>query len=177
MKPERSKYSQSTGFKVPENYFGSLEDKIMNKIDYQANNILPGNKDVFRVPDSYFDNLENQILERISERKPKVIRLIRKEYLFYAAAVAVLALLMFGDFFKTGTNTTIGWDDIEVSTMERYIDEGYEMGYFELNTSEYAEFILKNDEIFTEEDINAVNSDAVLEYIGENIEDPTFILE
>jgi len=177
MKTNRQKYSHKSGFKVPEDYLGSLEDKIMNKLNKQESVELESIGSGFKTPDGYFDKLDESIISKANRQTPRVVKLFKKEYIFYAAAVIALAALLLGDFFKSGSTQIMGWDDIELSAMENYIDEGYEMGYIDLNTSEYSEFILNGDQLVQEEDFNSVNSDAVFEYIDENIEDPTFILE
>ncbi|SDR65226.1 hypothetical protein [Christiangramia echinicola] len=177
MKTNRPKYSHKSGFKVPEDYFGKLEDKMLDNFNMQESVELKSTGSGFKVPDGYFDTLEETITSRTKQQKPRVISLFKKEYIFYAAAVITLFALLLGDFFKSGSNQNIGWDDIELSAMENYIDEGYEMGYIDLNSSEYSDFILNGGQLVQEEDFNSVNSDAVFEYIDENLEDPAFILE
>lgn len=177
MKTNRPKYSHKSGFKVPEDYFGNLEDKMLDNFNMQESVELKSTGSGFKVPDGYFDTLEEKITSRTKQQKPRVISLFKKEYIFYAAAVIALFALLLGDFFKSGSNQNIGWDDIELSAMENYIDEGYEMGFIDLNSSEYSDFILNGGQLVQEEDFNSVNSDAVFEYIDENLEDPAFILE
>ncbi|WP_026934622.1 hypothetical protein [Christiangramia echinicola] len=177
MKTNRPKYSHISGFKVPEDYFGNLEDKMLDNFNMQESVELKSTGSGFKVPDGYFDTLEETITSRTNQQKPRVISLFKKEYIFYAAAVIALFALLLGDFFKSGSNQNIGWDDIELSAMENYIDEGYEMGYIDLNSSEYSDFIFNGGQLVQEEDFNSVNSDAVFEYIDENLEDPAFILE
>lgn len=178
MKPGKSKYTQKSGFEVPENYFGNLEERILGKINDDIQAQLPVKDSGFIVPESYFDSLEDKILAKTDGKKPRVISLLKKEYLFYAAAVAAIFTLMLGDFFKSESEQTIaGWDDIEISAMENYIDDGYDMGYIELSTSDFSEFMLTGNQLVDQEDFNSVDSEAAFEYIDENIEDPTFILE
>lgn len=177
MKTNRPKYSHKSGFKVPEDYFGNLEDKMLDNFNMQESVELKSTGSGFKVPEGYFDTLEEKITSRTKQQKPRVISLFKKEYIFYAAAVIALFALLLGDFFKSGSNQNLGWDDIELSAMENYIDEGYEMGFIDLNSSEYSDFILNGGQLVQEEDFNSVNSDAVFEYIDENLEDPAFILE
>lgn len=177
MKPNRKKYSQKSGFKIPEDYFRNFEEKIMRQLESEESVELPVRKSGFKTPSGYFENIEDNILSRVEPGKPKVIRLLRKEYLFYAAAVAAIFVLFLGNFFNNGINDPIGWDDVEVSAMENYINEGYDMGYIDLNTSDYSDFMFQGNQLVNDEDFNYMNSEAVFEYIDENIEDPTFILE
>ncbi|TRO66680.1 hypothetical protein [Christiangramia sabulilitoris] len=149
---------------------------MRNIEEQESKEFLPGDSG-FTVPDGYFEQLENRILSKLETHNPKVIKLFKREYLFYAAAVAAIFALFLGDFFKSDPVQTMGWDDIEVSAMENYIEEGYEMGYFELNTADYPDFILNQEQLVSEEDFNSVDSDAALDYIDEHAEDPIYILE
>jgi len=177
MKTNESKYPQNSGFKVPKDYFGNLENKMMQRLEDQKSFEIPARGKEFSVPDGYFNSLEDKIIAKTQNNKPQVISLFKKEYIFYAAAVAAIFVLMLGNFFKTGTNQPLGWDDIEISAMENYIDEGYDMGYFELSSAEYSDYVFENGKLIDDSDFNTVNSDAVFDYIDENIEDPAYILE
>lgn len=177
MKPNRKKYSQNSGFKIPEDYFRDFEEKMMRQLESENSVELPVLKSGFATPEGYFERVEDSILAKVDTQKPKVIRLFKKEYLFYAAAVAAIFVMFLGNFFNSEINDTVGWDDVEVSAMENYIDEGYDMGYIDLNTSEYSDFMFQGNQLVNDEDFNSMNSEAVFEYIDENIEDPTFILE
>ncbi len=176
MKTDRSKYPLNSGFDVPENYFKNLEDRIIQRMEAKEIN-LPERKAGFNVPDGYFGTLEDRLMEKAGQKETKVIEIYRKEYFYYAAAVAAILILTLGNFFQTATNENIGWDDVEISTIENYIDEGYEMGYIELNTADYSEFIFEDGQLIGEEDFNTVNAEAAMEYIDENLEDPSYIMD
>lgn len=177
MKPNKSKYSENSGFKVPVDYFMEFEERMMNRLEEQDEFSLPVVESGFSVPDAYFESLEDRILKETDGSPTKVRKLFRKEYLFYAAAVAAIFILMLGNFFETEAYQPISWDDIEISAMEEYIDEGYEMGFIDLNASEYSDLILSDGKLIDDSDFYTVNSDAVFDYIDENIEDPAYILE
>ena len=177
MKTQKNKYNPDSGFKVPENYFGSLEEKLMQRLNEEKSGNIPVKGSGFTVPEDYFENLENRILSRVTEDKPKVIKLFKKEYIFYAAAVAAIFVLMLGNFFQTSQQQTLGWDDIEISAMENYFDDSYNMGYIEWSTSEYSDFIVEDANIIHEDNFREVDNEAVFDYLDENIEDPTYILE
>lgn len=176
METNKNPYSSNSGFKVPEDYFGNIEDKVLDKVAGSESSNIPVMESGFIVPEDYFKGLDQIILEKVA-KKPKVIRLVKKEYIFYAAAVAALFVLMIGDFFKTSPTPTLGWEDVEISAMENYIDEGYEMGYIKLNTSDYSDYVPNGENLVDEEDFNKINSDAALDYLDENLEDPTYILD
>lgn len=177
MRTNKSKYPGNSGFKTPENYFGSFEEKMLRRLEEEKTVEIPVKGKAFSVPSAYFDSLEDKIIARTKNKETRVINLFRKEYLFYAAAVAAIFVLILGDFFKTESNQPLGWDDIEISAMENYLEEGYEMGYFELNSAEVSDFVFEDGRLIDDSDFNTVNSDAVFDYIDENIEDPAYILE
>ncbi len=177
MNPHKNNISKNSPFKVPENYFGNFEEKMMRKLEESNPEIISEKRAGFKVPQGYFENLEENILAKTKQNEPKVINLVKREYLFYAAAVAALLIMLVGDVFKTGTEQTPGWDDLEISAMENYIDEGYDMGVLEYNTLYYSEFLDTGDQLVGEEDFNDINSEAALEYIDENIDDPSYILD
>jgi len=177
MKTNKSKYSQNSGFKVPKDYFGSFEERMLLRVNDEKSTTIPLKGKAFSYPAGYFDSLENKIIAKTTKNNPRVIKLFKKEYLVYAAAVAAIFVLMLGNFFETAVEQPVGWEDIEISAMENYIDEGYDMGYFELNTAEYSDYVFENGKLIDDSDFNSVNSDAVFDYIDENIEDPAYILE
>ncbi len=177
MKTNKSKYSKDSGFKHPDNYFESLEERIMQRMETNTKVNLPTHSG-FNVPEGYFDSLEKRLIARTSENhSPRVIRLFKKEYLFYAAAVAALFVLIFGDFFKNDPKQTLGWEDIEISAIENYIDEGFEMGYIDLSSAEFSDYIFEDGKLVDDSDFKNMNSEAVFDYIDENVDDPDYIIE
>lgn len=176
MKTNKPKYNHDSGFKIPEDYFSSLEDRIMHRFN-ELESEIPAKQNDFKVPEGYFDSLEDKIISRANINKPGIIRLFKREYFYYAAAVVAICILMLGNYFSPLEDPSIGWDDVEISAMENYIDEDYNMGYVEWNTSEYSDYIFSDSKIIYDEDFETVDSDAVLDYLDENIEDPTYILE
>jgi len=176
MRNNTSKYHERSGFKAPENYFESFEDRLISRLEDGKSTRIPDKEQVFTVPQGYFNTLEDNILSK-TKKKPRVVSLFRKEYLFYAAAVAAIFVFLLGDFSKTTNAVPLGWDNIEISAMENYIDEGYEMGYFDFNSAEIGEVVFEDGKLIDDSDFKTVTSDAVFDYIDENIEDPVYILE
>lgn len=175
MKTENSKYHQNPGFSVPENYFSELHSRVMENLD--DDRALPGHDHGFTVPGDYFENLNQRILDNVDRPEPKVIPFYRKRIWTYAAAVAVIALLLFANLFKTRPVDSVSWDDIEVSVMEDYIDEGYDMGIIDLDSDDYSEFIFNDGKLVDDADFQNVNSEAVYDYLEDNLDNPADILE
>ncbi len=175
MKKETSKYHHKPGFGVPEDYFSTLQSRIMDNLENEQ--VLPAHDPGFTVPDDYFENLHRKISERIEKPEPKVIPFYRKRIWTYAAAVAVIALLFFANLFKTRPVDSVSWDDIEISVMEDYIDEGYDMGIIDLDSDEYSEFIFDDGKLVDDADFENMNTDAVYDYLEDNVDNPADILE
>lgn len=108
---------KESGFKTPENYFDTLEDKIMHKI--REENKLGGIKETgYKLPENYFDALENDILQKIeNEHTPKVIKLFSKRNLIYASGVAAAVLLLFN---LSIFDKKVSFEMLETQTVENY---------------------------------------------------------
>ena len=57
--------------------------------------------------------------------------------------------------------------------MENYIDENN----IDFSTGEISNYIFQQGYLVDDADFNSVNSDAVMNYLDENVEDPLYILE
>lgn len=176
MKTNSSKYSENSGFKVPEDYFSNLENDIMACLETTNLSDLKIEGTGFKAPENYFETIEDQVFEKLEQHDSGVVSIFKKEYIYYAAAVAAVFILMVGNYFPANQSEAVGWDDVEVSAMESYIEEGYEMGYIDLSSSEYSDFFVSG-ELVNDSDFDEVTSEAVFEYIDENIEDASYIME
>ena len=158
------------GFKAPEDYFETFEERLFNKIGEDS---LPKEAG-FSVPDAYFSGLEDVVLKKVnaSEKQTKVIPLFRKRTLFYVASIAACAAILFM-VIKTETNSPDGFNDIQLATLDDYIEAGnLELDTYEvlamLGDDEIAAINIEND-FFSEENLE--------EYLLENIDDNTLLIE
>lgn len=115
MKKNKLHNIKETGFRVPKDYFDTLEDTVLSHNKLKERSSESG----FKTPDNYFDNLEDTILSKVSEKeKPKVISIFSKRNLIYASSIAAAILLLFNlSIFEKES----GWDNIEAETVENYI--------------------------------------------------------
>ena len=106
---------KETGFKVPKDYFDTLEDTVLDNIKLKEQSSEPG----FKTPDNYFETLEDTILSKVSEKEsPKVISIFSRRNLIYASSIAAAVLLLLNlSIFENES----GWEDIEAETVENYI--------------------------------------------------------
>ncbi|MCM4156531.1 hypothetical protein [Gramella sp. AN32] len=175
MKENKNIWPDKSGFNIPTDYFANMEEQILSKISEENYIITEKNESGFKVPEAYFDNIEDSILQKIGS--PIQVDNQKNEYLYMAAAIAAVVLLYFGINIEKSSTSLITWDSVELSAIENYIDEGYDMGYIDLNTPEYSEFLDVNNILVTDEDFKEVNEDVALDYIEGNLDNSDFILE
>lgn len=115
MKKNRLHSIKQPGFKVPEDYFDNLEERLLSSAKLKEKNPTTG----FEVPKDYFESLEDRLMQRVSETsEPRVMPLFRKKYLPYAVGIAASILLLFNlSIFDHQTT----WDDIDSKTAENYV--------------------------------------------------------
>ncbi|NER12013.1 hypothetical protein GWK08_01040 [Leptobacterium flavescens] len=167
---KKKKYTEQEGFKVPEDYFTSFEDKLFAGLEDASTDA----KDGFKVPKAYFESLEDRILDSIdkenNEEEVKVIKLSSYKKYFYASiAVAAGLFLFFGtDLFTieaTVPQTTVA--EVENEDIDSFIDEGL------LTLSTYDISMLFED--VNLEDITVapeeIEDNALIEYLSDKLED------
>ena len=109
-----------TGFKTPDNYFDSFEEKLLNKLSIETE-VLIDNKTGYKIPKDYFDAFEKELLSKVEKPEPKVIPLFNTRKLYYVASVA--AILIFSLFIINPTySDPITFDDLEYASIEEYIN-------------------------------------------------------
>ncbi|MEH6765067.1 MAG: hypothetical protein V7655_11260 [Aequorivita antarctica] len=158
-----------SGFKTPENYFESFEERLYSKLSEENFPKSAG----FKAPDGYFDNLEEQILKTViaSEKPAKVIQLFPKKYFGYAAAIAASLIIGFTVFNTNSDNSSL--DSLQLAAIVTYIEDG------NLNLDIYDLTTFINDEDITDLKLEDHQfSETTLEnYILENVDEETLINE
>ena len=109
-----------TGFETPDGYFDSFEDRLFSKLSEE---IIP-KESGFSTPEGYFDQLDDRMIKYVeeSEDHSKVIPLFTRRTLLYAASIAACAILIFS--LMDHPQSITHFEDIEISAIETYIDEG-----------------------------------------------------
>jgi hypothetical protein len=153
---------KNTGFKVPKDYFNTLEDTILSKI--KAESIL---KDIdspgFEMPNGYLDTLEDTVFNTLPKKEnSKVISLFSKKNLIYITGVAAAIVIMFSFFWN---NTNASEMELDYEMVESYlIDQNISSFEFaSLLTEE--ELLNINSEIMDE----AYNDESMEDYLLENV--------
>ena len=156
MKKEKLHNIKSNGFKTPENYFDSIEDKFFERLKFEEN-IEGVNDSGFTAPEDYFDTLEDKILSKL-EDKP-VVKLNSRKTLFYIAGIAASLLLLFAIFLNNNDTT----QELSAEMVETYFENS------DLDSYELAELLVNAN--ILEEDFTIVET----EYKEENLE--SYLLE
>lgn len=169
-------YNDDQDFKVPDGYFESLEDRIMDSVTTdEIEQSLPQHG--FVMSKEYSDSFEDRLFNRMrlenllqTNTPPKVRRLNFKQSFKYAAAVAA-AVLVVGSLLNSNQPTVNdSIENIDLLTLEGYLQEVSETPNSSL------EFIITNqqDSLATKDDI-IIEQDALLEYLKENIDEPSIL--
>lgn len=167
---------KSSGFKVHENYFENLEAQLLDlttNSSAKPKALEAVGSSGFKTPEAYFENLEDELLAKLPKKKQgKLVQLFNKEILAYAAAIAAIVMALGGSLFLNNNPVTT-WDNIELSILEDYIEENR----IDFSTQEISSFLFQDGYVIDQTDFNSVSSEAVFEYLDDNMEDPDNIFE
>ncbi len=161
---ELNKLNKEDGFKIPEGYFDSLHERLLDRLDTEGHE-LPEN-DGFTVPDNYFNELHKNIQQKLKDEEPKIVQLhpYRKYYLA-AASIAAIVLVWIG--LNRETQEPITFQDIASSDIDSYF-ENHEIG---LSPFEIAE-VLPVDHLEINDLLeNQIKEENIVDYLEENIDD------
>ncbi len=160
------KYSH--GFKVPSDYFDTLDEALELKM---LEGELP-QQHGFKISEAYFENFEDSLLGKLKAEddpvKTKVIQLWPKR-LGYVAAIAASLLL---GWALLSPSDTISLEELPVAEVEQYIQNGH------LNLEVY-----DIAQLLSESDIQEFNTslqfeEAQLEsYLMEHLDESTLLME
>ncbi len=156
MKNDKLHNIKSTGFKTPDQYFDSFEDKLFERLD-QEKQIQGVDESGFKVPEGYFDTLDDQIIAKVKTEETPVIKLSSRKTLYYVAGIAASLILMIAVFINSSN------DEISVEMVETYFQES------DLDSYELAELLM--DAEILEEDFTIIET----EFDEENLE--SYLLE
>ena len=161
MKNDKLHNIKTTGFKVPDDYFDSIEDAVFNKINSPLADVKASG---FKVPDNYFTEVDKKVFNKISQGETKVVSIFNKQVLLYVSGVAAAVVLMFSIFINKTEELPLDSEMVETYLVEQDLSS-YELA----SLLEEADFL---DEDFTiiEEQINVTDLESYL-LDNVNIED------
>ena len=109
------KHIKNQGFKVPKDYFETLEDQIMSNITLDTQ-ISKAETPGFETPKDYFNTLEDNIFNKLeTPQETKVIPLFKKRNILYFSSIAAVLLLMLTIFVNTDS------EELDYDLVENYI--------------------------------------------------------
>jgi hypothetical protein len=118
----KKEQQHTSGFKIPDNYFKTLEETIETRL-YLEEFKSSG----FKVPKDYLTDFEVNLENKT--KQTKVISIFRRKNLMWATSVAAAVLLLFT--LSTPRNTQ-SIDTLESQALENYLVD--EMSYNEFET-------------------------------------------
>lgn len=151
---------ENSGFKVPEDYFNSFDDRLTNKLnEKQLSDIkTPG----FKIPDDYFTSLEDKIMQRAESKQIPTIKLRTKNRLYYIAGIAASLILIAAIFLNRNTDTSISIEMVETyfenSSLDSYelaellseadlLDDDFKLIETEFNEENLESYLLNHADI------------------------------
>tara|TARA_R110002020_G_scaffold431036_2_gene640860 strand:- start:210 stop:710 length:501 start_codon:yes stop_codon:yes gene_type:complete len=146
------------GFKIPDDYFDSFEERLQQEIKLQ--NLLPKDTSDFNMPKGYLDKFQNDILKKTVEQKSKVIPLNQRKAFVILTGIAALFILML--YVIKPQSPVSSFDDLTFSGIEDYLGEDGIQDY--LNQDDLNQ-IEESSSLF---DTYTMSDDVILEYL-ENI--------
>lgn len=162
-----NKNKHTRGFKVPENYFDTVEETIFQKLDQSQ---FP-KKTGFKTPEGYFDTLEDQILDVISssEEKTSVISLINRRSLTFALGIAACLAVIITIALNNGSSSQ---ENFDLATVTEYIDDGY------LDLSTYEVTNLLEEEELEQLTLTPLSTpESIEDYLLEHIDENNLLIE
>lgn len=162
MKNENLHNIKSTGYKIPDNYFESLEDAVFSKLA-EENIYSRVHASGFKVPESYFELLDAKIINAVVEKDTtKIISLFSWKKVAYISGIAASLILAFNLFFTNPNQLT--FDDLETASIENYLmnedlsayDIAPYLGANEMSSEDFVENTLNESDL---EDYLLQNSD------------------
>lgn len=158
MKKNKIHNIKSTGFKTPDQYFESIEDKLFESLN-KNEGIEAIESSGYEVPKGYFDSVEDTILSRLTTEDKVVYSLKSRKSFYFITGIAASLVLLFAIFM----NSEKSEDLISVEMVEVYLENR------DLNSYELAQLL--SDVDLLEDDFTIVKTP----YEEDNLE--SYLLE
>lgn len=155
---------KNTGFKVPEEYFEGLANRLVKNLYDNDFPKSPG----FTVPDGYFDLKEQEVLSEIKsfpKNKSKTISLFPQKFYYYVAGIAACAILLVS-LLTNQKNEVENLANIPFTEVENYVDKGnLNITIFEMT------HILEEENISQVSNENNIEDENLENYLIQNLDD------
>lgn len=156
----------STGFKTPEQYFESFDDKLFERLA-EKKTIAGIETSGFTVPNDYFKTVEDNVFSKLNNEEKPVIRLKSKSKFYYVAGIAASFALLFSIVFN---NKDVTFDAVDTLALESYL-------YQEDYTSDELAVLFTENDISVNDFIDVQISEETINQYIESIDSEDFILD
>ena len=167
MKENKLHNIKSTGFKTPDHYFESFDNKLFDSL-HSKKTIENIESSGFVMPINYLETVEASILSKLETEKTPVLYLQTKRTFYYVAGIAASFILFFSLIFNTDDGLSI--DAIDTVAIESYL-------YQEDYTNDELASLFNSSEISETDFIDVNISDETLNQYLENIDTEDLILD
>lgn len=150
-----NQHKSNVHFRVPENYFQEFSDCLHSHIQLEKR--LGQTSDGFKVPGGYFKETSENLLRHVHS-KPKVFNL--NKFVYYAAAVMLIGLMITGIYQQTNPSTT------QFSSSE--IESLMEDGVIPMNAQLLSELFTAEDFENISMNLTSIDNTILEEYLKEN---------
>lgn len=116
---DMNKKHNKDGFRVPENYFGELEERLRDRTALEE--IMPKGEG-FAVPDRYFEQFESKLQNRLATDRGK-IRYLHHAKTAMAVAASITGVIFLSTLLFNNTGE-FSFDQVETTDIEWLMEQG-----------------------------------------------------
>jgi hypothetical protein len=108
---------KTTNYKVPDDYFIDFQERLQVQIEFEE--IVGPKRDAgFTVPEGYFSSFPEKVIQK-TQQPTKVVSLFKSKWMYAAASVAAILLLL---FILNPFSTITTFDSLESDTIAAYLE-------------------------------------------------------
>ncbi|MBV7268622.1 hypothetical protein [Winogradskyella luteola] len=153
MKKDKLHNIKKTGYKTPDNYFESFENRFFERLS-EGKSVEDIKDSGYTVPKNYFDSVEGNVLNKIHTNETSVVKLKSRQSFYYIAGIAASLVLLIAIFL----NNDVPEESLSIEMVETYIENR------DLDSYELAQLL--SDADLLEDDFTITNTP----YQEENLE-------
>ncbi len=168
MKKSQLHNIKETGFKTPDAYFDTFNQRLIEKLAVQKD-MASITSSGYKVPENYFENFDAKLQARLKiNEKSKVIPFMSWRNIAYISGVAAVLILMLTVFLQSDNPLSI--NQVETAYIEDYLNGE------NLNIDDFASLLTDDDLIFENFVTNTLTEESLENYLLNNasIEDLIF---
>lgn len=153
--------TSKSGFKVPKDYFDTLEDSVFSRLESESFTEKSG----FKIPENYFSSFEVETPSSKTKAPAKVIRLDLWSKWVAAASIVAIAVLGAIHIDSISPEKNIQFSDLDNDMIEEYLDYNMESpeDFIDYETTDLKNLVDKN--------IITLNNHDIMEYLNDKLDD------